>query len=73
MIHKKMMKNFFPECKTCVHFIKEDGNLSTKLKNVIFKVKIIGSCSKLLHQVKEDDLPKCQRIYYKHYLNRLLD
>ena len=68
MIHKQ----FIPECKTCIHLIRDEF-LSTKIKNVIFKTKIIGSCSKLLVEVKKDDFPKCKKLYYKHYLDRLLD
>jgi hypothetical protein len=72
MFTKKVIREILPECKTCVHFINDEF-LSTKLKNIMFRAKIIGSCSKLIVEVKEQDFPKCKKEHYKHYLDRLLD
>jgi hypothetical protein len=63
-------KASIPNCESCVHFVKDDYFL----RNIFMpRGNIIGKCHKLYTFVEINEKPKCGGIYYKHYLDRLLD
>jgi hypothetical protein len=59
-----------PTCESCAHFVKDDYFL----RNIFMPGgNTIGKCHKLYVFVEIGEKPKCGGIYYKHYLDRLLD